>query len=79
MHSKIIPFSKFKSDMRDAVLQSLDEFASTTTETDKFDGWKDQELTPLFLGVDSHARVLAERINSMQEVNSKNVRIDMGT
>jgi hypothetical protein len=77
MQSNIIPFSKFESDLRDVVLKSLDEFAADDMETDRVKGWNDRELTALFIGVDAHAKALAERINAGHEVNSAFVRIDM--
>ena len=77
MQSKIIPFSQFESDLRDVVLKSLDEFAADVMETERVKGWKDGELSALFLGVDAHAKALAKRINAGHEVNSAFVRIDM--
>lgn len=77
MQTKIVPFSKFESDMRDAVLRTLDEFAADVMETDQVKGWKDKDLNALFVGVDAHAKALALRINDGHEVNSASVRIDM--
>ena len=77
MQDKIIPYSKFESDLRDVVLKSLDTFAADVMETDRVKGWKDRELSALFIGVDVHTKALAERINAGHEVNSAFVRIDM--
>ncbi|MEX3628447.1 MAG: hypothetical protein VB138_02105 [Burkholderia sp.] len=77
MQTKVVPFSQFQSDMRDAVLRSLDDFAADVMETDRVQGWKDKELPALFSGVDAHAKAFAIRINDGHEVNSAYVRIDM--
>lgn len=77
MQDNIIPYSKFKSDMRDSVLKLLDTFAANVMETDRVKGWTDRELSILFIGVDAHAKALAERINAGHEVNSGFVCIDM--
>ena len=74
---KTIPYSEFENDLRDVVLKSLDTFAADVMETDRVHGWIDQELPALFIGVDAHAKALAERINAGNEVNSAFVRIDM--
>jgi len=77
MQSKIIPLSKFESDLRDVVLKSLDEFAANVMETDHVKGWIDSELPALFIGLDAHAKALAERINAVHEFHSPFFRIDM--
>lgn len=75
--NKIIPYSQFLTDLRDAVLKSLDNWCEIVMETDQVKGWKDRELSALFYGVDAHAKALAERINAGYEGNSAFVRIDM--
>lgn len=77
MQTKVVPFSQLQSDMRDAVLRSLDDFAADVMETEKVHGWKDNELGALFSGIDTHAKAFALRINAGHEVNSAYVRIDM--
>lgn len=77
MQMKVIKFSEFQSNMRDAVLSTMDEFASDVMESNHVKGWKDKELTALFAGVDAHAKALALRLNDGHEVNSAYIRIDM--
>ena len=77
MDKKVIKFSEFESDLRDAVLNALDEFAAEVMETDKVKGWLDCDLPELFKGADAHAKALAERINAGHEANSMYVSINM--
>jgi hypothetical protein len=77
MQSKIVKFEDFKSGLRDALLAAADAYIREVMETEKVDGWKDEELPALFSGVDSHAKALAARINAGHEANSALVRIEM--
>jgi hypothetical protein len=53
-------YTDFQEDIRRVVLDSLDGYAGRK----RFGhGWKDEDLSALFAGVDTHARVLASRIN----------------
>lgn len=67
MKTKSIPLSKFKHDLRDAVLQALDDFIFDATDTIFARGWEDKDLPGIFVGLDAHAEVLANRINARND------------
>ena len=53
-------YTDFQEDIRRVILDALDEYASRK----RFGhGWKDEDLSALFAGVDAHTKTLAERIN----------------
>ena len=53
-------YTDFQEDIRRVVLDALDGYAGRKGFGH---GWKDEDLSALFAGVDTHARTLAERIN----------------
>lgn len=53
-------YTDFQEDIRRVVLDALDGYAGRK----RFGyGWKDEDLSALFAGVDAHATNLAKRIN----------------
>lgn len=53
-------YTDFQEDIRRVVLDALDGYAGRKGFGH---GWKDEDLSALFVGVDAHAKTLAERIN----------------
>ena len=53
-------YTDFQEDIRRVVLDALDGY---TARKGFGHGWKDEDLSALFVGVDAHAKTLAERIN----------------
>ena len=53
-------YTDFQEDIRRVVLDALDDYAARNNFGH---GWKDEDLSILFAGVDAHATNLARRIN----------------
>ena len=53
-------YTDFQEDIRRVVLDALDGYAGRMGFGP---GWKDEDLSALFAGVDTHAKTLAGRIN----------------
>lgn len=53
-------YPDFQEDIRRVVLDALDGYAGRKGFGH---GWKDEDLSALFVGVDAHAKTLAVRIN----------------
>ena len=65
-------YTDFQEDIRRVILDALDGYAGRKGFGQ---GWKDEDLSALFAGVDAHAKTLAERINGPD--GPWGVKIDM--
>ena len=66
-------YNEFREGIRRSVLDALDNYAA---QNGFGHGWRDDDLSALFAGVDAHAKTLANRINGPD--GPWGVKIDMG-
>ena len=65
-------YTDFQEDIRRVILDALDGYAGRKGFGH---GWKDEDLSALFAGVDAHARALANRVNDtpgLEEIDMEN-------